>query len=74
MARGTKCGEDFSGRKLSTSALMTSMPAGCRDPLEGVIVATLPTLGFRVKTLDFGLDDGGVLLRCYQSRIHVLAV
>jgi hypothetical protein len=41
------------------------MPAGCRDPLEGINVATLSTLGFRVKTLDFGLDDGGVLLRRY---------
>jgi hypothetical protein len=65
VARGTKCGEGFSGRKLSASAPMTSTPAGCRDPLEGVIVATLSILGLRVKTLDFGLDDGGVLLRRY---------
>jgi hypothetical protein len=44
---------------------MTMTPAGCRDPLEGIIVATLSILGLRVKTLDFGLDDSDVLLRRY---------
>jgi hypothetical protein len=33
---------------------------GCRDPLEGIIVATLSALGLRVKTLDLcGLGDDG---------------
>jgi hypothetical protein len=33
---------------------------GCRDPLEGIIVATLSTLELRVKTLDlYGFDNGG---------------
>jgi hypothetical protein len=39
---------------------------GCRDPLEGVVLATLSVLGLRVKTQDLcGLDDGGASLRCY---------
>jgi hypothetical protein len=36
---------------------------GCRNPLGGVVVGTFYTLGLRVKTLDFGLDDGGVTRR-----------
>ena len=37
---------------------------GCRDPLEGVVVATPDVLGLRVKTLDLcGLDGGGALRR-----------
>jgi hypothetical protein len=56
VARGTKCGEGFSGRKLSALAPMTATPAGCRDPLEGLIMATLSILGLRVKILDFDLQ------------------
>ena len=37
---------------------------GCRDPLEGIVVATLDALGLRVKTLDpCGLGGGGALRR-----------
>jgi hypothetical protein len=36
---------------------------GCRNPLEGVVVVTFFVLGIRVKILDFGLNDGGVMRR-----------
>jgi hypothetical protein len=36
---------------------MMATPVGCRDPLEGIIVATLSILGLRAKTLDFSPDD-----------------
>ena len=44
---------------------------GCRDPLEGVVVATPDVLGLRVKTLDpCGLDEIG-RASC-RERVYVL--
>jgi hypothetical protein len=41
----------------------------CRDPLEGIVAATLTALGLRVKTQDLVVSmmagDGGALLHCY---------
>jgi hypothetical protein len=36
---------------------------GCCNPLGGVVVVTFFVPGLRVKTLDCGLDDGGVMRR-----------
>jgi hypothetical protein len=40
---------------------------GCRDPLEGVVAATLSALGLRVKTLDLVVSMTAALLDAFDG-------
>jgi hypothetical protein len=65
------CEKVFSGESSVSLTPMAAIPAGCGNPLEGVVVGTFYTLGLRVNTFDFGLDDGGVARRYPLGRIIV---
>jgi hypothetical protein len=45
---------------------------GCRDPLEGVIAATLSALGLRVKTLDLVVSMMAALI-CVVTSLRALS-
>jgi hypothetical protein len=45
---------------------------GCRDPLEGVVAATLSALGLRVKTLDLVVSMTAALL-CVVTSLGALS-
>ena len=61
----------FFRAKVQCSGTNGGGACGCRYPHGGVVVGTFAVLGLRVKTLDFGLDNGGATRRYLPGGIVV---